>query len=197
MQLAHRWLDRNLTRLELVIALIILLAILGSFMRYMTLMFARAEARMVESTIISLNTSLGYHMALAILRNDTKIPDRIGRRSPVYLVQSWQKGFSQAEDYVDLVSRTATFPVFHKPVNYRGEFLEPDFDLIEEGDWYYDMAENTLNYRVVNRNLFENNLPGDGLLRYRVHLDYADVNGNGSFEPAVDEFKSVYMKAVH
>ena len=86
MQLAHRWADRNLTRLELVLALIILLLVLGVFMRSVLVVFARAEQRMVESTIINLGTSLNYHASMAALRGDYEELPKLERRSPIGLV---------------------------------------------------------------------------------------------------------------
>ena len=197
MQLAHRWADRNLTRLELVLALIILLLVLGVFMRSVLVVFARAEQRMVESTIINLGTSLNYHASMAALRGDYEELPKLERRSPIGLVQSWQDSFMDIEEQLNFVSETAAYPIFNQAANYLGEFVEVDLDLLGEGDWYFDLRSRTLNYRVVNRAFFEQELPGDGVLRFRIRIKYSDENNNGAYEGGLDNFRSVSIEAVH
>ena len=197
MQLAHRWADRNLTRLELVVALIVLLLILGAFMRNVLVLFARAEQRMIESTIINLGSSLNYHASMAALRGEYDELSRIEKRSPIGLVQSWQDGFMEIEEQVKFVSETAAYPIFNQATNYLGEFVEVDFDLVEEGDWYFDLTHSTLNYRVINSTFFENKTSENGLVRFRIRLRYSDINSSGFFEGDVDEYRSVSIEAIH
>ena len=70
MELAHRWSDRNLSRLELISAVLVLAILIGVFSRYILVVFSSAEQSMVNSTVININTSLSYRAALLILEGE-------------------------------------------------------------------------------------------------------------------------------
>ncbi|MEO1925314.1 MAG: hypothetical protein ABGY08_04900, partial [Gammaproteobacteria bacterium] len=68
MELTHRWGDRNLTRIELVISILILALLVGTFSKYMFAMFAKAERTMVNKTVVSINTALHYRASMMVMR---------------------------------------------------------------------------------------------------------------------------------
>ena len=79
MQLAHRWSDRNLTRIELVMALLVLDSFRGVFSRHVLILFARAKKTFVESTVININTALRYYTVTLLMDNNTKALTNLGR----------------------------------------------------------------------------------------------------------------------
>ena len=68
MELAHRWSDRNLTRMELVMAILLLAILIGTFSRYALVLFARVEKSMLDRTVININTALNYRASMAVMR---------------------------------------------------------------------------------------------------------------------------------
>ena len=70
MELMHRWSDRNLTRLELVMALLIMFILIGAFSRHVLIVFARAESTMINTTVMNMNTTLQYYAMNAALKGD-------------------------------------------------------------------------------------------------------------------------------
>ncbi len=197
MQLAHRWADRNLTRLELVLALIVLLLLIGTFARHVLAIFSMAEMRMVDSTIINLNSSLKYHAAIAVMRGDHDELIRLRDRSPIRRVQSLQESYTEIEENVDLLAMTAEFPVFSRQMNYIGEFSNPDTDLVAKGQWYFDIDKKHLNYRVVNSGLFANDLNESGTISFAVIIDYVDRNRSRQYDPQIDQFVTINVKSVN
>jgi len=196
MQVAHRWLDRNLTRLELIVALIMIMLVLGSFTRYMLLVFARAEMSMVNSSIINLNTSLKYHAAMAVLRGDKAQLSRMEGMNPMAEVQSWQDGYTQIEEEMELITLTSALPIFTRPLNYIGELNDPDLDIIARGEWYFDIDDRSLNYRVVNGQFFFAGMQEAATIKFTVNIDYIDKDADGHYNPQNDEFVSINVQRV-
>lgn len=196
MELAHRWIDRNLTRLELVVAWIIIAVFIGIFMRYMLLVFARAEHVMVETTITNINSSLKYHAALAALNKDKDFLTRIRTESPYRIIETAQQAYYTREGPSASVSNIQLKSFLAVPENYIGVLFNPDPSDIDAGLWYYDMTDNTLNYRVRNSEFFYSDQNGVPLIKYRVTFDYSDVNGNGSFDTNIDVYHSIELRRV-
>ncbi len=196
MQLAHRWLDRNLTRLERALALIIILLVLGTFTRHILLVFARAEMSMVSATIINLNSSLKYYAALAVMRGDYAQLSRMDGMNPVDEVQLLQDNLVENNEQVELISETSTFPTFNKPRNYIGELKRPDPDMIAKGEWYFDTDTRTLNYRVINAEYFSGEMQSNNIISFKVNIEYVDSDGNGRYNPQTDKFVSINVENI-
>ncbi len=197
MPLAHRWIDRNLSRLELVVALIIIISVIGIFMRHLQLVFARAEMSMVNTTIINLNSSLKYQAAMAVMRSDYEQLSNMDKMNPVSEIQSLQNGYGNIEETLELVDKTAAYPVFNKPVNYIGELVKPQADTLQRGVWYFDPSEKTLNYHPSYSGQIIEPLDSDNIISFRVSFQYSDINADGRYNPEIDRFLSIGIVRVN
>lgn len=196
MELAHRWQDRNLTRLELVVAWLIIAVIIGAFIRSMLVVFTKAERTMVNTTINSINTALKYQAVIAIMRGDRKFIFGLAQENPFKFVQS-QQGISvsaNADGFNELSSRISAFTTL--PSNYLGELFDPDPGTLKAGYWYFDRFDNTLNYLVRIDEYFHSDLNGVSRIKLKVVVDYNDVNGDKKFGPGLAEFKSVSLQSI-
>jgi len=196
MQLAHRWLDRNLTRLELVVALVIIVFIMGTFIRHIQRVFMQAEMSMVDTTIINLNSSLKYHAAMAVLRGDYEQLSRMNKMNPVSEIQSLQNDYENIKENLELVARTATYPVFNQPINYIGELVNPELDTLQKGVWYFDPGEKTLNYHPNNSSSIFGRENFNKVIKFRVNIRYTDKNADGRNNPGNDRFLSISIDNV-
>ena len=195
MYIAGRWANRQLSRLELIIAVIILSVVLGMFMQYSIKVFAHAERSLLTSTVVNINTALQYHVAGHVLRGDYGIIDKLQDINPFTLVGGnplWLDPGSVSPVPEEIVAGMLTVRV---PANYLGELDSPDPAGIEGGHWYFDTADNTLVYRVNNPEYFSSSLSGPPRISFSVNVEYEDRNSNARFDPFIDEYKSIGLKA--
>ena len=196
MELAHRWRDRNLTRLELVVAWLIIAVIIGVFVRTMLIIFTKAERTMVNTTVNNINTALRYSAALAVMQGNTKFLAGLAQRNPFDFVQNRQvlQHFPSASHFNVLSARMAAYAT--PPSNYLGVLDNPDPATLKAGNWYFDKSDKTLNYLVSNSEYFHSSLGKIPRIKLKVVVDYNDANGNKRFDPGVDEFKSVSLRSI-
>lgn len=197
MQLAPRWIDRNLSRLELVIALVIIMTLIGVFTRRMLLVFARAERSMVERTVTNINTSLKYQAVFYQMRDDYRDLARLGNMNPMAAMQGYQVEEMLSEGAVNAEQVGSGFAGLIQPANYLGEFDAPEPDKLGKGVWYYDKDRRQLVYIIRNTEFFHSDIGGVPRLRFQVNVEYADRNGNGVFDPPADEYRSVHMASIN
>lgn len=196
MQLAHRWLDRNLSRLELVLSWLVIVFIIGLFVRTTLVIFTKAERTMVNTTINNINTALKYRAAIAVMQGDTKFLAGLAQQNPFTFVQNRQPlkqpaGANRFDELSDLVSAYSG-----PPSNYLGELDDPDPATLKAGNWYFDTSDKTLNYLVSNTEYFHSDLDATPRIKLKVIVDYNDLNDNNRFDPGVDEFKSVSLQSI-
>ena len=82
------------------------------------------------------------------------------------------------------------------PSNYLGELDAADAARAPAGRWYFDRAERLLVYRIRYAGYFETEFANPPRARFRVELVYRDQNSNGRFDPGVDGFHGVRVRAV-
>lgn len=82
------------------------------------------------------------------------------------------------------------------PSNYLGELDAADATWVPAGRWYFDRAEGLLVYRVRYAEYFETELANPPRARFRVELVYRDRNADGRFDPGIDGFHGVQVRAV-
>jgi hypothetical protein len=193
MQLTHRWIDRDLSRLELVVAWSIILVLIGLFARHMLIVFARAEQSMVNRMIININVSLKYQAVFFIMKEDYKALARLAEMNPVDTMQGDQINELLQEGAITAKQVTSGYTSPIKPANYIGEFDAPDPDNMEKGVWYYDTRNRELVYIIRNGEYFNGDLKGVPRLRFKVEVEYTDKNGNGVFDPPRDTYRSVHL----
>ena len=196
MELTHRWRDHNLTRLELVVAWLIIVVIIGAFIRSMLVIFTRAERTMVNTTINNINTALKYRTAIAVMRGDTKFLAALAQQNPFTFVQN-QQALKLTPGKNRLNDLSAGFSAYYTPPsNYLGELDDPDPATLKAGNWYFDKSDKTLNYLVNNGEYFHGDLGKIPRIKLKVIVNYNDLNGNNHFDPGIDEFKSISLRSI-
>jgi hypothetical protein len=193
MQITHRWIDRDLSRLELVVAWSIILLLIGLFARYMLIVFARAEQSMVNRMIININASLKYKAVFFIIKEDYRALARLGDINPMNTMQGDQIEELLKEGAITAKQVTPGYISSIKPANYIGELDAPDPDHVQKGVWYYDTRSRELIYIIRNGEFFNGSQQGTPRLRFKVEVEYIDNNGNGKFDPPTDTYKSVHI----
>ena len=83
-----------------------------------------------------------------------------------------------------------------KPENYIGVLDEPDPTDIELRSWYFDSYNKHLVYRVSSGEYFKSSLKGAKRARFRVNLDYTDVNEDGEFNENIDEIHGLTLQSI-
>lgn len=172
MHLAHRWASRNLSRLELVAAILVLALVMAAFLERGLRVFAAAEGRSLHATVLNMNS------ALRILFYQLVIADRAAEvaqwqgMNPVQILENSGIPISTETmmEYPELVR-------FHAMASglgerYAGEFDDPDPESIVGGQWYYDRSESLLVYRIRSYEFFRSPLPGSARIRFRLNVQY-------------------------
>lgn len=196
MQLAHRWANRNLTRVELVASLSVLLVLAGLFMRQVEVVFARTERLMVESTLSNLNSALKHWSAFAAMSGNEELLARLVTGNPLRLLQDQEEYITRnASDWIR-ISGAAAFVPLVSVANYGGETggLQPGE--LAPGKWYFDAGENVLIYRIRNERYFGTTLEGPARIRAKVDVRFNDLDGDGRFDPLADQFDSVDLRSL-
>ena len=196
MELAHRWINRDLTRLELVMVLLILSLLIGAFSRYTLLIFARAEKSMVERTVININTALNYRASIPVLKGQYGKLEVLKRINPMEEMQQ----INELEDYANKdmqnISLALSGAVLSMPLNYGGTITSEQLDTLEKGKWYFNNSESLIIYLISNTEFFNSGLSGPARIRFRIAIDYKDNNLNGRFDKNVDQYKTLKLKPV-
>ena len=197
MELAHRWADRNLTRMELVIACLIMALLIGYALRHMLIFFAEVERTMLNTSIVNINSALKYQAAVAIMRGDKKLIADLTEQSPFSVIQPTQGLYIQPADNPDNSFNPRITSFISQPANYAGDLFNPEPSEIEPGSWYFDLSDKSLNYRIRNDELFQSEPEGEGArIKLKVVIDYNDINDNDRYDADIDEYKSVSLQKV-
>jgi hypothetical protein len=196
MYIAGRWADRQLSRLELAMAVIVLSLVFVVYMQYLLKAFAYTERSLLENTMVNINTALQYHLAGHLLRGDYGIIDEMQAINPFTMVSADPFWLDPAPGDPLPAEIVAGVMGLRAPTNYLGELDNPDPAEIGGGHWYFDTADNTLIYRVDNAEYFYSSLPGPPRVRLIVEVEYDDRNNNNRFDPVIDEYKSIGLKAI-
>jgi hypothetical protein len=194
-ELAHRWSDRNLTRKELVIAILILALLIGFFSRYTLSIFSQAERSMVNRTIININTALNYRASLAVMMGRYNELIVLLNNNPFESMQSVEK-IGQIKDKNNNFGLLSEGSFISTPVNYEGVLVSGNTEFMEKGKWYYQKDKKILIYTLKNNEYFKSELEGLPRIRYRIKLDYLDINANGQFDENLDQFNGVRIQAI-
>lgn len=144
MQLAYRWISRDLGRAEFVFAIIFISICLGTLINKSLHLFALAERHLVEATVVNIQTALQLQLAIQSIKNDTGIMIEITEgMNPVTLMQSVPDDYEQYIGTTLAHVRAKQFSVMPLS-NYLGEMFDPDIDALERGNWYFDHNGNLL-----------------------------------------------------
>lgn len=194
MYLAGRWADRQLSRVELVVSVILLGIIVTVMLSQMLKILATAERTLMLSTVINLNTAMQYRAITYVIREDYEALEKMTELNPFSLATAepdWSPGSVSPPGFV------AGMASIGIPGNYLGELRDPDPARIKGGSWYYKQGENTLVYRVNNAEYFFTDLAGPARVEFVVEIDYQDKNTDNLFDPRVDDYRSVRLQAIN
>ena len=161
---------RQLSRLELAVAVILIGIFMGLFVQRVLLLTVAAEATSVEQMIRNLRTGIMLYVSDRLIEGKV---DRIA----------------------DLV-QSDPFTVMNTPYgNYGGAATAAEIKAAPPGQWFYDRDNHELVYKVVNRKYFRNDR-GTDLVRLKTVLNFADRNNDGRFERGIDRPRSVSLRVL-
>jgi hypothetical protein len=192
----RRWTDYQLSRLELAFAIMVILVILSVIMNRALVYFTVAERALITNTVVNIDTALRFETARRLIENDRAGLGKIQGMNPMILMEK------RPVDYDDILSRVhrhagaIELRLSGPPADYLGELANPDPASIPKGSWYFDLANRELVYKLVNPELFRSSLEGPARIRFQVAVSYKDRNGNGSFDPEIDDFDSARLRAL-
>lgn len=188
MEQAHRWISRDLSRLELVVALLIMALLIGVFVHHALRVFAHAERSAVMVTVTNINNALLYRSLMLAGNNNWEGLAGLAKVNPMALMRG-RSGEPLRKEGAELRITDPDVAVG----NYLGEYYDPDPSTMKGGSWYFDRNGRLLVYLVNNDEFFISDLEGPARIVYQIRLEYEDVNGNGVFDPPPDEFGSVRL----
>lgn len=195
MYLAHRWRDRNLSRLELVVVLLIFALFVFFILQRAVNAFATAEKNYLDYTVSNINTALRLQTLVYLSRNQMDGLNELLETNPMRLMEN-QETEELKEFYYTHPGAGAAIKQLYavQPPNYVGKLADPDLFELDKGDWYFDLQARKLVYIVINTELFFTRQAGRKRIIFSVVLDYDDINGNGSYESQVDTFNRLYLR---
>ncbi len=180
-------LQRSLSRLEMLVALIIIFILSGLFLRQVLILAARAEQSFLEVSVLNMNTSLHYQAALLFMKGEKQKLLEMDGMNPFSLMQS-----EISDPSLPAVSSAYGLSVL--PSKYQGEISSLQETDILPGYWYYLSNDQVLIYKVSNDEFFEGNELDQSIIRFRVNLNYKDNNDNGRFEWGEDLYLGVKLQ---
>jgi hypothetical protein len=196
MELAHRWINRNLTKLELTVSLLILTLFISFFSRYMFIVFGKVEKSMIDRTLININTAMNYEVAFALMRNDTNFLKQLVLMNPMDIMadkfDTEKYSFNQSEinPLITLIHSTSV------PSNYGGVVIDDSDPLLISGKWYFDQDDHFLFYKLNNSEFFTSDLDGSARIRFKIRLNYIDQDNDFTFTPSIDKFNSIQLRTI-
>lgn len=158
--------DRPLSRLELAVVTMLIAACFTWFLNRMNEMTALAEAGALDLTIRSLRTGVTSRVAAGLIGGD---PHAL----------------------VDLANDNPVGSAIEPPGGYIGAVRDAEPASIQPGQWYFDEDQRWLVYHVVNTDYFMHQGEGAARVRIQLKLIYNDLDGNGAFDPGVEQATGV------
>ena len=170
---------RELSRLESILALVVILVVIYFLMGRVEALFASVEKAQLSTTVSRLNASLRLEVAARLMQGDERSLAELAGSNPMTFGQtSSQSGDRDAKG------------------QYVGEFASPNPASIPTGKWYFDTDQGYLIYRVKATDYFETSLGNVERARFEVKVDFLDKNANGRFDAGQDRFRGVSLNAV-
>lgn len=153
--------QRGFSLLELVVVIILVaILFLAAFDRLLPIR-GDAEAAHVATVIGGLRSAIGLEAAARVTRDGLSALAGLEGINPVTLLQDW-------------------------PDTYIGETANVDRTEIGPGTWYFDSSSEALVYQVRFPQYMKSESERPTELRWRVTLQYEDVDGSGRYEPESD-----------
>jgi prepilin-type N-terminal cleavage/methylation domain-containing protein len=163
--------DDGFSLLELVIVIVIISLLMVLAVSRLLALMVDAERAAMETVTGTLRSAIGMKVAESIVKS--KVRD----------LPAFEGGNPMA-----LLAET--------PHNYLGELDGIDPAKLEDGNWYFDQQDRTLVYLVRHKGFFSGGLADPPRARFALRLVYSDSNGNGVFNPGVDELQGLRLGPV-
>ncbi len=171
LQIRSRPARRGFTLLELLIVICIIAVLVAFALQRLLGLRVEAERVVMEDVLGALRAGVALQAVSLIVQNRDGALARLHESNPM-----------------DSLAQV--------PSNYLGELDAADAARVPAGRWYFDRAELLLVYRVRYAEYFETEFANPPRARFRVELAYRDRNSNGRFDPGVDGFYGVRVRAV-
>lgn len=161
-------LDRPLSRLELAGTVVVIGILVTIFIHKILTLMVVAEATSVDVMIRNLRAGVMAYVAVQLVKGDYAAIATLANSNPIQVMETPFAGFIGAVTSAELAE-------------------------IEAGSWAYDMDNNLLVYRVINKSNFKTVLPGPASIRIKFKLNYNDKNANGRYDEGVDLAQGVVL----
>ena len=164
-------LKRNLSRVELAFVVVFISILVALAITKILSLGVKAEQTGVNITINTLRTDLRYFAVHRILDGKIQRLDEMGGINP--------------------------FTSFREPpLNYHGEVSSANLGDIEPGTWYFNVDNSVVGYRVEHADQLISTVPGPKRIRFRVELDYQDLDFNGRYDPGSESVTGLVLALV-
>ncbi len=186
MALAHRWTSRNLSRLELTAAVVIIGILMGTFMDRGLRIFAMAEQRALQASVLNINTALTIMFYQLMAGNRVSEAAQWQHGNPLELIQSREMlvEVDTIQSHPELARLSALSVGLGS--RYLGEYANLEPGEVRGGQWYFDLDDATLVYRIRNTEFFQSELADPPRIRFRLELEFDDLNGDGQYNPDLE-----------
>lgn len=188
--MSYRSARRQLNRIELIIAVVVLSALVLVFLRFVTQVQARAESAQVAATIANLSSHLNIVAFHHLIRGDWQGLAAMQGMNPLHGLET-----DQDRHPVPKVSALpGRYSAQVAPVNirYLGERNADEPASVPPGHWVFDTGDGCLVYYLRFGNRFQSQLPGAARIRLEVKLVYEDNNQDMRFDQG-DQFSHVAL----
>ena len=194
--IAHRWRDRNLSRLELVVVLLLFVLFVFFILQRAINVFAVAEKNYLDYTVANIDTALRLQSLVYFSTNKLDELDDIVNTNPMRFMEL-QETDELKSFYEDTKGAKQAIEQLYsiQPSNYIGELFRPELDSLKKGSWYFDLELKKLVYIVINAERFFTELEGEKRIIFSIVFDYEDVNSDGVFEEKIDIFNRLFLQA--
>jgi hypothetical protein len=155
--LAARGRRRRLSRLEFVLAIIIITTLMGIVLINANSLMGRVERTNVLRVEGQIRAALGISVATRAAQGRLARVASLTGGNPMDLLQV-------------------------KPRNYLGALDDPDPARIPPGHWYFNTANGRLVYRVHHTRAFQSPLAGPPRVAFAIRLRWRDANHNGRYD---------------
>jgi type II secretory pathway pseudopilin PulG len=193
MYLAHRWNNRNLSKIELLAAIILIAILFSMFSIYGMKIVANTEKTAVYTTVNNINLALTNQAIQAIINDDLEVLLQIQKSNP-YLLLSYPV-FNSLDHEKYVYNQKANLNIASNTNINAGEFDSESLNSIVKGNWYFDPIKKELYYFVKNTEFFNSDLNGIERIRYQIVIGYIDINNNQKYDFEVDKFESIKLES--
>ncbi len=170
--MAAGWiLRRRLTRLEALLSVALIAVLAWLLIGRARALMAIAEQQAMIATVNNLRTAVNVIALAHLARGERAALAALDGGNPIELA-------------------------VRRPRNYVGERPDERAAEVPPGSWYFDPRRRLLVYRVSHTERFRSAVPGPPRARFRLVVRYEDRNGNRRFDPELEPFAGIALRAV-